>query len=86
MTGFNHSKQNNIGNTPNMTPIGDKKNIIGIKPYLGGKRNLKSPNRELGSNLFNSVNNMEDADNKYHTEREIQEEIGVLEDTVETHK
>ena len=55
------------------TPLGEKKNNAnGIKPYLGGKRNQgRSPNQELVSNLFNSVNNMDDADNKYHTEREI---------------
>ena len=52
-----------------MTPIGDKKSILGIKPYLGGMKNTKSPNREY-TNLFNSVNNMDDVE-KYNTEREI---------------
>ena len=68
-----------------MTPMMDNKNKVGIKPYLGGKKyNPKSPDHCV-SNLFNSVNNIEDHQN-YFTEKEIQEEIGILEDTVENQK
>ena len=43
------------------TPLQDKKSIVGIKPYLGGKKyDQKSPNKGIAVNLFNSVQNMED--------------------------
>lgn len=66
------------------TPLADKHAVVGIKPYLGGKKyNPKSPDR-AAANLFSSVQNIEDPTQNFNTEREIQEEIGVLEDTVES--
>ena len=59
MTGFNRSNQNNYIQA-NATPIPNKNSVVGIKPYLGGKKyNPKSPTRVGGLNLFNSVQNIE---------------------------
>lgn len=71
----------------NATPIQNKNSVVGIKPYLGGKKyNPKSPTRVGGLNLFNSVQNIDNTDPNFNTEREqIVEEIGALEDTVEKH-
>ena len=86
MTGFSNTRQTKMNSIA--TPITDKKSIIGIKPYLGGKKyDPKSPNRALGANIFNSVQNMEDQNQNFNTEREqIIEEIGVQEETLERYK
>ena len=53
------------------TPLQDKKSVVGIKPYLGGKKyDQKSPNKGIAVNLFNSVQNMEEQNQNFNTERE----------------
>jgi len=71
------------------TPFHEKSSILASKPYLGGKPRqqlIKSPERSHGRTDFNSIKR-DDSEvrqqNRTELQKEIEEEIGAIEDTYE---